>query len=196
MGEREHDLVLSDEYYRSGVWRGKLEHEGGGVLINQAIHAVDFMIWSSGMPARVTAQIRTLNHAIEIEDGAIALLEYADGRIGLIQATAAAYHGFPERLEFYGARGSLIYHKGLARIEWHTRDPQEDGEEKSEASSGASRPMDINAAGHTAQFQDFANAIRDQRAPRVDGIEGRRSVALIEAIYRSAREGKTVLIRE
>lgn len=182
----------SDEYYRSGAWRGKLEHEGGGVLINQAIHAIDLIIWVSGMPARVTAQMRTLNHAIEIEDGAIATLEYADGRIGLIQATTAAYPGFPERLEFYGTRGSLIYHKGLARLEWHLRDPQEDGEEKAEASSGASRPMDINAAGHSAQFQDFANAIRDQRAPLVDGREGRRSVALIEAIYRSAREHRAI----
>ncbi len=182
----------SDEYYRSGAWRGKLEHEGGGVLINQAIHAIDAMIWVSGMPTRVTAQIRTLNHAIEIEDGALAMLEYAGGRIGLIQATTAAYPGFPERLEFYGTHGSAVYHKGLGKLEWHLREPREDHEESAAISSGAAKPMDINASGHIAQFRDFAAAIRESRAPFVDGRVGRRSVALIEAIYRSARENRAV----
>ena len=61
--------------------------KGGGVLINQAIHAIDLLIWLAGLPERVTARTRTLNHAIEVEDAALAILEYADGRLGLIQAT-------------------------------------------------------------------------------------------------------------
>ncbi len=184
----------TDEYYRSGPWRGKLEHEGGGVLINQAIHAIDLMLWMSGMPARVTAQIRTLSHDIEVEDSALAILEYADGKLGLIHATTSAFPGYPERLEFYGSQGSAIYHKGQGRLEWHLADPREDRIDEGGISSGAAQPMDITAAAHTAQLKDFAAAIRERRRPAVDGHEGRRSVELVEAIYHSARANVPVAI--
>lgn len=177
----------TDDYYRSGAWRGTWKHEGGGVLINQAIHVIDLMLWFTGMPTRVTAQTRTLNHSIEVEDGALAILEYSDTRLGLIQATVAAYPGYPERIEIVGTRGSAIYHRGEARLEWHLTEPHTDGEERAEVSSGASTPMSINASGHIAAFQDFAAAVREQRAPRVDGNEGRKSIALVQAIYESAR---------
>jgi len=179
----------SDDYYRSGPWRGTWEHEGGGVLINQAIHAIDLLLWLTGMPDRIAAQTRTLNHTIEVEDGAIATLEYADNRLGLIQATTAAYPGYAERLEVYGTRGSAIYHKGEGRLEWHLLDPHEDHMLEADISSGAANPMDITAAGHAAVFQDFAEAIRQGRRPLIDGIEGRRSVEVVEAIYRAARSG-------
>jgi UDP-N-acetyl-2-amino-2-deoxyglucuronate dehydrogenase len=181
----------TDDYYRSGPWRGTWTHEGGGVLINQAIHAIDLLLWLTGMPNRVTAQMRTLNHAIEVEDAAIATLEYADQHLGLIQATTAAYPGYPERLEVYGTRGGAIYHKGEARLEWHTLDPREDHVLTTEISSGAAAPLDITAAGHTAQFRDFAEAVREDRSPLIDGREGRRSVEVVEAIYRSARQQTT-----
>jgi UDP-N-acetyl-2-amino-2-deoxyglucuronate dehydrogenase len=184
----------TDAYYRSGPWRGTWEHEGGGVLINQAIHAVDLLIWLAGMPVSVTARTGTLNHAIEVEDAALALLDYADGRLGLIQATTAAFPGYPERLEFFGSHGSAVYHKGQARLEWHLSDPHEDRIDEAEVSSGAARPMDITAAGHTALFNDFVAAVREKRAPLIDGHAGRQSVALIEAIYRSAASGSSIAI--
>jgi predicted dehydrogenase len=185
----------TDDYYNSGPWRGTWAHEGGGVLINQAIHAIDLMLWLTGGPDRVTAQMRTLNHAIEVEDGAIATLEYADNRLGLIQATTAAYPGYAERLEVYGTRGSAIYHKGEGRLEWHLVDPREDHVVEAKSSSGAANPMDITAAGHAAVFQDFADAIRQGRRPLIDGAEGRRSVEVVEAIYQSARSGQPVVLR-
>ena len=181
-----------ESYYLSGAWRGKLVHEGGGVLINQAIHAIDLMLWLGGKPARVTARARTLNHQIEVEDVAAAILEYDDGRLGLIQATTNAYPGYPEKLEFHGTNGSAIYHKGQGRLEWHLIEPCEDGDEAAGASSGAARPMDISAAGHTAQYQDFAAAIREDRPPMVDGREGRRSLEVVQAIYRSAETAAAV----
>lgn len=185
----------SDDYYRSGSWRGTWAHEGGGVLINQAIHAIDLMLWLTGIPDRVTAQTRTLSHAIEVEDGAIATLEYADNRLGLIQATTAAYPGYAERLEVYGTRGSAIYHKGEGRLEWHLNDPREDHVLEANISSGAANPMDITAAGHAAVFQDFAEAIHQGRRPAIDGAEGRRSVEVVEAIYQAARSRQTVTLR-
>lgn len=177
----------SDEYYQSGPWRGTWAHEGGGVVINQAIHAIDMLQWLSGMPKRVTAKMRTLNHSIEVEDGALAMLEYSDGRMGLIQATTAAFPGLPERLEFYGTNGSVIFHKGKGQLEWHTVEPREDRVDQAPASSGAAAPMDISASAHTAQFQEFVQAVLEKRPPQVDGSEGRKSIELVEAIYRSAR---------
>lgn len=180
------------EYYEARPWRGRRDQAGGGVLMNQAIHAIDLLLWLTGMPQRVTAQIRTLNHPIEVEDSALAILEYPDGHLGLIQATVNAVPGFPERLEFHGARGAALYYKGLGRLEWHLRDPEDEHVDSGAVSSGAAAPMDISAAGHTAEFLDFAAAIRERRAPLLDGAEGRKSVAVVEAIYRSARENRPV----
>ncbi len=179
----------SEEYYRSAPWRGTFEHEGGGVLINQAIHAIDMLLWVAGMPSKVTAQTRTLNHQIEVEDAAIAILEYPDRALGLIQATTDAFPGYAERLEFYGTNGGAVYHKSQGKIEWHIVEPRQDIVDEAEAISGAAGPMTTNAGPHTAQYQDFAAAIRERRPPSVDGREGRRSLAVVEAIYHSSRTG-------
>jgi predicted dehydrogenase len=182
----------TDAYYRSGPWRGTWAHEGGGVLINQAIHAIDLLLSLTGMPEKITARTRTLNHQIEVEDAALAILEFADGRLGLIQATTIAHPGFPERLEFFGANGSVVFNKGEARLEWRIAEPAGEIVEQAEVSSGAARPMDITAAGHTALYRDFVAAIREGRDPMVHGREGRKSVAVVEGIYRSAESGGTV----
>jgi predicted dehydrogenase len=184
----------TDAYYASASWRGTWAHEGGGVLINQAIHAIDLLLSLTGMPEKITARMRTLNHQIEVEDAALAILEFADGRLGLIQATTIAHPGFPERLEFFGAKGSAVFNKGEARLEWRIAEPPEEYIEQAEVSSGAARPMDITAAGHTALYRDFEAAIAEGRAARVDGHEGRKSVAVVEGIYRSAESGGTVSV--
>jgi UDP-N-acetyl-2-amino-2-deoxyglucuronate dehydrogenase len=181
-------------YYRSKPWRGTWAEEGGGVLINQAIHAIDLLVWAAGMPSRITAQTRTLHHEIEVEDGAVAILEYAGGGMGLIQATTIAYPGYAERLEFYGTQGGVVYHKGEGRLEWHLVDPPDDGEKRTASSSGAGRPMDITTAAHAALFRDFADALRTGRRPLIDGCEGRRSLEVVEAIYRSSRTAASVTL--
>ncbi len=182
----------SDEYYRSAPWRGTWAHEGGGVLINQAIHAIDMLLWVVGMPSKVTAQTRTLNHQIEVEDAAVAILEYPNRALGLVQATTDAFPGYAERLEFYGTNGGAVYHKSQGKIEWHTVQPREDVVDQAEGISGASGPMTTNAGPHTALYQDFVAALREHRPPLVDGREGRRSVAVVEAIYRSSQVGVPV----
>lgn len=178
----------TDAYYDSAPWRGTWASEGGGVLINQAIHALDLLLWLTGTPTRVIGKIQTLNHQIEVEDCAMAMLEYANGQMGIIQATTVAIPGFPERIEIYGSEGSAIYHKGQGQLEWHFNDASRNHVDKVEASSGAAQPMDITAAAHTAQFKDFVEAVLEHRAPSVDGKAGRSSIELIEAIYRSSRK--------
>jgi predicted dehydrogenase len=184
--------LRTDAYYASAPWRGTWAHEGGGVLINQAIHAIDLLLSLTGMPEKITARMRTLNHKIEVEDAALAILEYGGGALGLIQATTIAHPGYPERLEFLGSAGSVVFNKGEAKLDWRIADPPEELNEQAEVSSGAAAPMDITAAGHTALYRDFVAAIHEGRAPQVDGREGRKSVSVVEGIYRSAERGETV----
>jgi predicted dehydrogenase len=180
-------------YFQSAPWRGQAS-QGGGVLINQAIHDIDLLIWLAGLPARVTAQLRTLVHAVEIEDAAQILLEYPGGAIGAIQAATVAFPGYPERLEFFGTDGAVILHKGEGRLDWHFRDSREDGSETAPVSSGATAALAISALGHIAQYHDFAAALREARPPLVDGHAARQSMLLLDAIYRSARSGQPELV--
>jgi UDP-N-acetyl-2-amino-2-deoxyglucuronate dehydrogenase len=182
----------TDAYYRSGPWRGTWAHEGGGVLINQAIHALDLLVWLAGSPSRVSGKIRTLNHQIEVEDCALASLEYENGQIGLVQASTIAIPGYPERIEIYGSQGSAIYHKGLGKLEWHFLDSNKDHTDEVEASNGAAQPMDISPTAHIAQFKDFAEAVRNHGRPKVSGKDGRLSIELMEAIYRSSRQNAPI----
>jgi predicted dehydrogenase len=179
-------------YYKSVAWRGKLATEGGGVIINQASHGLDMLLWLAGPVESVTANVATINHDIEVEDVVHAIVRFKSGAMGIIEATTVAYPGFNEELHFSGTDGSAIFEKGAGRIRWHLREPKSEWVDQGEASSGAGSAMAISAGPHIAAYQDFAAAIREKRAPLIDGREGRRSIELIQAIYQSGREQKTV----
>ena len=181
-----------DAYYQSVPWRGKLATEGGGVLINQASHGLDMLLWLAGPVESVTAQMGTVNHQIEVEDVVHALLRFRSGALGVIEATTVAYPGFNEELDFSGTAGTAIYEKGAGRIRWYLREPKAEWVDQGEASSGAGSAMAISAGPHITAYQDFAAAIREKRRPLIDGAEGRRSIELIQAVYRSSREGKPI----
>ena len=151
------------EYYADSRWRGTRALDGGGVLMNQAIHTIDTMLWLCGPVAQVSARVGTRLHKIEVEDTAAALLEFASGAYGVLEASTAAYPGLPRRIEVTGTKGTLV----------HEQD---------------ARPAVVaDATGHQRVFEDFLAAIRTNGTPACDAREGRRSVALIEAIYESAR---------
>jgi len=189
----------SQEYYDSGGWRGTWALDGGGAYMNQAIHNVDLIYWFMGEVAAVSAITGTLAHErIEVEDTGVAALQFANGAIGTITATTSAYPGFLKKTEICGTKGSAIieqddilhweFEKTLARdaktIEKFSR--------KSGNTGGASDPKAISFTGHMEQFKDFISAIQKGTTPRVDGREGRKSVELILAIYKSAWTGKRV----
>jgi predicted dehydrogenase len=153
------------EYYSGSRWRGTRALDGGGALMNQGIHTVDVLLWLMGPVARVTGRTATRLHAIEVEDTAAALLEFESGALGTIEATTAAFPGFPRRLEVTGTKGSFVH-----------EDP--------------ARPAAVaDATPHRRVFEDFIAAVRTNGTPACDAREGRRSVAAIEAIYRSAASG-------
>ncbi len=183
---RDHD------YYAHSAWRGTLRGDGGAAFINQGIHTIDLLQHLLGPVNRVYAQTRTLVHDIEGEDVGAAILEFAGGAIGTIEASTAAYPGRPEQLAVYGQHGCIILEGGRL-AEWVTREGSQLLEPGPEAAaSGASDPTAIGHALHRRQLDDIFQALLDGRPPEVSGEEGRKALQLVRAIYRSANTGEPV----
>ncbi len=186
----------SDDYY-SRPGKGTWEVEGGGALINQAIHQVDLLRWFMGAVREVWGVwgLGTA-HQIESEDNLSALLRFANGASGVIQASTAAWPGYPERIELHGTRGTAII-TGDRLTTW---DVMDDGGPvppiARHVASGASDPMAISLKPFEDQFLDFADAIRAGRTPSVGGRDGLLALELVEAIYRACRTGQRQSLME
>ena len=181
------------EYYSGSRWRGTSALDGGGALINQAIHTVDLLLWLLGDVARVRARTATLLHAIETEDTALAILEFASGALGTLEATTAAYPGYPRRVEITGTEGTVILEQDrVVAANWRNPPPGAIGGIAPDENQSASSAVVSDIRGHQALFEDFLQAIEHDTIPICDGHEGRRSIALVEAIYRAARDGAVV----
>jgi UDP-N-acetyl-2-amino-2-deoxyglucuronate dehydrogenase len=178
----------AQSYYEQADWRGTWALDGGGVLMNQGIHQVDLLAWYMGDPIAVSAHALTLHRQIEVEDTLCASLRFANGALAGINATTTAAPGFPPRLEIYGTRGG-VQMEGDIVMRWWSQDGHGETEstsaQPSSAGAGAD-PRGISVAGHIALVSDFTEALRDERPPLVDGVEGRRSLAIVESIYQAA----------
>jgi predicted dehydrogenase len=191
----------TQEYYDSGQWRGTWELDGGGALMNQAIHSVDLLLWLMGDVAEVSAQSATLAHErIEVEDVVTASLKFKNGALGVIEATTAAFPGMLKKIEIHGNQGSAVIEEEDIKT-WQFAQEQPDDQaiiEKyasmTETGGGAADPAAIGHAAHAKQFADVVNAINNGSALKIDGAEGRRSVEVILAIYEAARTGKRISI--
>lgn len=179
--------VRDQAYYDSAAWRGTWALDGGGVLMNQGIHLVDLLVWFLGDPIEVAARAATLGHEIEVEDTLAATLRFESGALATITATTTAAPGFPHRIELYGTGGGLQI-EGETIKRWTSADGAaraETSDVQSDAGSGGD-PRGIALSGHVGIVRDFVEAIRDGRPPLVDGPEGRRSLAAVQAIYEAA----------
>ncbi|BCS32761.1 oxidoreductase [Luteitalea sp. TBR-22] len=182
------------EYYRSAPWRGTPSLDGGGALINQAIHTVDLLLFLLGDVASVQARAATVLHDIRVEDTLVASLAFASGAIGTFQATTAAYPGYPRRVEITGTEGTLILeHDRIAG--WDLKSGHVDGTTLTSATKSASTAVVADASPHRRVVEDFVDALGAGRRPACDAREGRRSVALVEALYESARTGTSVSLQ-
>lgn len=181
-------------YYESAAWRGTWSLDGGGALMNQGIHLVDLLLWLMGGGAEVVgATGGVVAHDVEVEDCVVAALRFSggfsSGAGGTLVATTAAAPGFPHRVEVYGTRGGAQI-EGDALVRWEGDAPRirPQAPDSVDAGSGAS-PTGIGNVGHTLIVQDFVAAIREGREPLVSGEEGRRSLALVLAVYEAAGLG-------
>jgi len=179
----------SPGYYSESKWRGTLALDGGGALINQAVHTLDLLLWLFGDVVRVQARTATVMHAIQGEDTAIALLEFASGALGTVLATTAAFPGYPRRVEATGTQGTLILeHDRIIAADLRDVFGRVNVSLPSGDNENVASPVVSDFSGHQAIFEDFVGAIRDNGTPACDGLEGRRSIALVEEIYSVAQK--------
>ena len=183
------------EYYAKSRWRGTLALDGGGALINQAVHTLDLMLWMFGDVKSVQAMSKTALHAIEAEDTLTSLLEFSNGALGVLQATTSVFPGYPRRLELTGSEGTLIIEQDHL-LAADLRNPTANLLSGSEvdANPSSSSPVVSDARGHRAVLENFLEAIRTNTEPRCNGEEGRRSLAVVQAIYEACRTEKRIYI--
>jgi predicted dehydrogenase len=180
------------EYYAEGSWHGTMALDGGGALINQAIHTVDLLRWMMGPVETVFAMKSALRYPhIEAEDTLFASLRFQNGALGVIEAATSVKPGFKRRLEISGERGTVIL-DGDAISCWAIDGESEDPGGGEQITDGSANPAAISNEGHRRQIKDMMRAVIEDRAPVVDGREGRKSLELVTALYRSAAEGWVV----
>jgi UDP-N-acetyl-2-amino-2-deoxyglucuronate dehydrogenase len=198
-------------YYDADAWRGTWAGDGGGALINQAIHTVDLMLALAGPVTRVQAVAATRAHRIEVEDVVCAVLTFADGAIGTLSASTAVGAGMPARLALYGDGGVLVLEGDAVTVDLRadgTRGtetaPSADALSVAGAGSRAVAPSPAGQApvvaawgrAHEEQLADVAAAVRTGRPPLVGAEEGVRALALVDAVYRAACTGVAVDLGE
>jgi predicted dehydrogenase len=176
------------EYYSSSRWRGTQALDGGAALVNQGIHTVDLLLWLLGPVARVQALTARQLHAIEGEDVALALLRFASGAVATLEATTAAYPGYPRRLEITGTEGTVVVEGDqVVAADLRTSAPGLVSA-PAEGTPSESSAVVSDALPHRRVIEDFARAISTGARPACDGREGLRSLAVVEAAYRAAAD--------
>ncbi len=198
-----------EDYYRSDPWRGSWEGEGGGVLVNQAPHQLDLLLWYMGEVDEVYGVWKNLNHPyIEVEDTAAAVVKFKNGGVGSIVVSNSQNPALYGKVHIFGDNGAAagvqtdggaMFIAGMSSI---TEPPVNDlwtvpGEEQllprwQEEDRAFFNSVDSMHHYHTQQIQDFLDAVAQGRRPLVDAAEGRRTVELFTAIYRSTRDGVPV----
>src|SRR4051812_18722459 len=203
LGETTCKWWRTQQYYDEGGWKGTQALDGGGALMNQAIHNVDLLLWMMGRATHVSGFTATLAHErIEVEDTAVAVVKFEGGALGVIQATTSVHPGYPKTIAVHGDRGSAVIEQDDV-LRWDfTPETAEDQAvkqrfaQKTGASGGSSNPAAISHQGHARQLGDFVKAIETGRKPLVDGREGRKAVEVILAIYQSAATGRVVPVSD
>ena len=186
-------------YYDSGAWRGTWELDGGGALMNQSIHTVDLLLHLMGDVQRVSGFAGCAAHTnIEVEDVAVAILEFTNGARGVIQGSTACWSaaGHPAQVQICGTAGSAFMADDRFSV-WEFADPQPEdakvlemyGVNADAAGAGAADPTAINFTWHQHNFEEAVAALREDRPPTLGGAESRKAVEVIAAIYASAAQG-------
>ena len=173
----------SEEYYANGGWKGTKKIDGGGALMNQGIHGVDALLYIAGDAKLLKAKTKTNFHKIEVEDTAVAMLDFANGACGVIEASTCAYPGFERRIEVMGSNGYAILRE--SKLEKLVIGDETLIDSTTEAVSGtASDPSAMSYQLHAMQIDNFIKAINGEEKLLIDHNEGLKAVDLIEKIYR------------
>ena len=189
-------------YYDRGGWRGTWEMDGGGSLMNQAVHTVDLMHWLMGDVESVTSTMGIYNHNIKTEDLTASLIKFKSGATATFVSTTCAYPGISTEIMLYGTGGSIEADADMIKT-WKLREPidddmDEDDEEQmmveryGRGNREAAKREPEKLYGHRHVVEDMILAVRDGRPPEVTPLEAAYSVRIVNAVYESAKTGKPV----
>jgi UDP-N-acetyl-2-amino-2-deoxyglucuronate dehydrogenase len=198
----------SQRYYDASTWRGTWGLDGGGALMNQGMHTIDLLVWLLEEPVEVFAWTGCLAHErLEVEDTAVGVVRFAGGALGVIHGTTAAYPGLSARLQVHGERGSAVIEQDqLAYFHAASGDAAAPNlgargggnqarailpDQAGEVATAGSDPAALSEV-HTDQYRDFLDAVAEGRPPLVTVAEATRTLAVVCAIYESARTGRPV----
>ena len=181
-------LFRTREYYQATVWRGAWEGDGGGALMNQAIHNIDLLQYFMGPVEAVCGKYDTLRHDIEAEDIGVALLRFQSGALGVIEGMTLAYPGRGTQVSVFGQSGSAGVKNNA--LEHYCFESGKDPRFEALLEQGAEDPaLHLPFA---RQYQNVIDAVQRGRPPLVTGQEALKSVRLVQAIYQSSRTGAWV----
>ncbi len=198
------------EYYEADAWRGTWKMEGGGVLVNQAPHQLDILLWFMGEVEEVYGQWKNLNHPyIEVEDTAVAILKFKNGGLGNIIVSNSQKPGIYGKVHIHGENGAsagvqtdggAMFVAGMSNVLeppvndlWTIPGEEENPEKWREKDTEFFQSIDPTVFYIEEQINDFLDALKEKREPLVTGYEGRKTVELFTAIYRSTRDNRPVL---
>ncbi len=196
MGDAYIKWFRTQEYYDSGVWRGTMELDGGGALINQSIHTIDLLQWMMGGVESIYGQTGTFTHVnLEGEDNAVATLRFKSGAIGVLEGSTSIQPSRPRRIELHGEKGSAIIDDDAVEIQLagDDADQAKHAGEEEKTGAGSSSPLaGFSIVPHMDQFDAIAMAIEEGREPPVSGEESLKALAIVLAIYESSRTNMPV----
>ena len=185
----------TDEYYQSS-WRGTKRLDGGGAMMNQSIHMVDMLQYMMGPVSSLQAYTATLAHPqIEVEDTAVAILKFKNNALGIVYGSTASYPGQFRRLEITGTKGTVIMEENSLKV-WQFAVSDEGDDEiiwkygKIEGGGGVADPAAISFQLHAKNIAAFIDSIEKEKPFEIDGIEARKSVEIILAMYQSAKNNE------
>lgn len=171
-------------YYSDSKWRGTKALDGGGALMNQGIHGIDLLQYIAGKAKLISSRVKAAVHDIEVEDTAVAVVEFENGAMGVIEGSTCAFPGFEKRIEIHGSNGCAILQSGkFIKLVINGEDvtPKEDSVT---SKSSASDPAAIDYMLHAKQLCNFISAVTDGEKLVCDMYDGKRAVELIEQIYK------------
>lgn len=191
-------IYRSPEYYKSAGWRGTWAVDGGGCLMNQAIHTLDVLCWLAGGAISVRSEVYTLARDIEVEDTAYAFLKFKNNVPGAFEATTLATPGIGVKVEIQCEKGRLEFTAPETTL-YKTGENGESvavllGKGGLQKGNTANDPGALANEGHSFLVDDMADVILTGKEPYVPATMGRHAVDVILAIYRSSREKREITI--
>lgn len=179
----------SQDYYDNAAWRGTLALDGGGVLINQAIHTIDLLQWMLREVETIYGKTGTFTHKnIEGEDVALAIFQFKSGAVGVIEASTSVLPGQARKIEIHGSKGSLILNGDSLDVLIAGESEKKENPIEKEPVGSSSPFQGFSVQPHLDQFKAIVNAIDKNEQPPVSGKESLKSLAIVKGIYESAEK--------